>query len=82
MLDQIHEILLKRTRELGIKEMYINKNLGGNTFPNIKIDLEPKLGSRKIDITIFQKKNNGQKYVQFIQESTNKTSILRNTMAT
>lgn len=68
MLDQIHEILLKRTRELGIKEMYINKNLGANTFPNIKIDLEPRLGSRKIDITIFQKKNNGQKYVRFIQD--------------
>lgn len=48
--------------------MYINKNMTGTSFPNIKIDLDLRLGCRKIDITIFQKKNNGQKYVRYIQE--------------
>lgn len=66
MLSRIHEILLVRAKELGIKDMYNNKNMTGNSFPNIKIDLDHRLGCRKIDITIFQKKNNGQKYVSFI----------------
>lgn len=68
MLSTIHQLLLKRTKELGIKEMYINKNMTGNSFPNIKIDLDQRLGYRKIDITIFQKKNNGQKYVRYIHD--------------
>lgn len=46
--------------------MYLNNNNTNNCFPNIKIDLVSKLHNRKIDITIFQKRNNGQKYVQYI----------------
>lgn len=67
-LGKIFSVLKSRQRELGIKEIYFNKNNNGNSFPNIKMDLEQKLNYRKIDITIFQKKNNGQKYVRFIAE--------------
>ena len=65
-LTKIHEHLRYREKELGIKEMYLNTNNIGNTFPNIKMELNSKYHHRKIDITIFQKKNNGQKYVKFI----------------
>jgi hypothetical protein len=46
--------------------MYINRNTNTNTFPNIKLDLDRSFNCRKIDITIFQKKNNGQKYVRYV----------------
>lgn len=68
MLSRIYEAVRGRVRELGIKDLYINKNMSGNSFPNIKMDLEQRLGHRKIDITIFQKKNNGQKYVRYIRD--------------
>jgi hypothetical protein len=61
-------MIWKKKPVLGIREMYINRNTNTNTFPNIKLDLDHKLNNRKIDITIFQKKNNGQKYVKYITE--------------
>lgn len=67
MLTRIYEILKPNSRNLGIKDIYINKNTNGNSFPNIKVELDDKRHYRKIDITIFQKKNNGQKYVRYIQ---------------
>lgn len=51
--------------------MYLNNNNTNTCFPNIKIDLISSLHNRKIDITIFQKRNNGQKYVQFIYNKLN-----------
>lgn len=48
--------------------MYINRNTNTNTFPNIKLDLDRSFNCRKIDITIFQKKNNGQKYVRYVTQ--------------
>ena len=53
-------------KSLGIYEIYLNDEL---KFPNIKIELSQKLSARKIDLTIFQKKNNARKYVQTIQNS-------------
>ena len=53
-------------KSLGIYEIYLNDEL---KFPNIKIELSQKLNARKIDLTIFQKKNNARKYVQTIQNS-------------
>ena len=66
LLREVHGILRKRMKELGIYEIYLNDEL---KFPNIKIELCQRLHSRKIDITIFQKKNNARKYVQFIQKT-------------
>ena len=65
-MTQIDKCLRKKDTELGIKEIYLNIKYVGNVFPNIKLELESRFNNRKIDITIFQKKNNGQKYVEFI----------------
>ena len=67
-LEKIYSLIWKKKSSLCIREMYINRNTNTNTFPNIKLDLDHKLNNRKIDITIFQKKNNGQKYVKYITE--------------
>lgn len=70
-------MLRPNSKNLGIKEMYINKNTNGLTFPNIKVELNEKLHFRKIDITIFQKKNNGQKYVRYIQDRMAHNSFIK-----
>ena len=61
-------MICKKKQSLGIREIYVNRNTNTNIFPNIKLDLDHKLNNRKIYITIFQKKNNGQKYVKYITE--------------
>ena len=66
LLREVYVILRKRMKELGIYEIYLNDEL---KFPNIKIELSQRLHNRKIDITIFQQKNNAGKYVQFIQKT-------------
>jgi hypothetical protein len=61
-------MIWKNKQYFGIREMHINRNTNTNIFPNIKLDLDHKLNNCKIDIAIFQKKNNGQKYVKYITE--------------
>lgn len=39
--------------------------------------MQAKYHSRKIDITIFQKKNNGQKYVRFIRDKLNENTLIK-----
>ena len=74
LLREIYQILRRRMKELGIYEIYLNDEL---KFPNIKIELTSRLHSRKIDITIFQKKNNARKYVQFIQNTLGLNNLIK-----
>lgn len=64
-LLRIFKAIKDQSRALGVKEIYYNT---GIPFPNIRLELESYLNCRKLDITIFQKKNNGEKYVQFVKE--------------
>ena len=59
---------------LGIKDIFLNDCA---SFPNIKIELNNQLHNLKLDLTIFQKRNNGQKYVDFIKNAIKKFSVIR-----
>ena len=64
ILKKVHLILKGREAECGIEKMYLNSDL---KFPNIIIHLTSKLNRRKIDVAVFQYRNNGEKYVTFIK---------------
>lgn len=55
--------------------MYFNEANSNsvNSFPNIKIDI----ANKKIDITIFQRRNNGRKYVKFISDELARNTLLK-----
>lgn len=75
ILEKIYLAIEKKKHDLRIKEMYFNEanSSSVNSFPNIKIDI----ANKKIDITIFQRRNNGRKYVKFISDELARNTLLK-----
>ena len=65
ILAEIYHVLKENSSQYGIEKIYLNSDL---KFPNISIILSPTLNKRKLDIAVFQYRNNGEKYVNFIKK--------------
>ena len=56
ILEKIHNYLFERKKCYNIEKLFLNSDL---KFPNISIILKSTLNKRKLDISVFQRRNNG-----------------------
>lgn len=56
ILEKIYKILEQKKSKYQIEKLYLNSLI---KFPNVTLILNRKLNKRKLDITVFQYKNNG-----------------------